>query len=567
MKLKSALLGAAAITAMASAALAERGADGDVKILYWQAPSILNTYLSQGTKDIDAAALVIEPLAGFDDTGTLFPRLAEDIPTVANGGVSADLTTITWKLKKDLKWSDGTPVTAADVVFSWQYCTAPDGGCSQSAKYNGVKTVEAKDDLTVLVTFDGPKSNPYSAFVDSQSPIIQKAQFEKCLGAAAPTCTEQNFKPIGTGPFRVVDFKPGDVVQYEANPNYRDPAKPAFATLTLKGGGDAEAAARAVMETGEYDYAWNTFINPDLQAQMAAAGKGHFVSAFGTLTERIEMNLTDPSPDLADGERSTVKHPHPFLSDPNIRKALSMAIDRQAIVDVGYGSAGRVTCSIVPAPAPYASANMDCAKQDLEGAKALLDAAGWTDSDGDGIRDKDGKKMHILYQTSTNAVRQDVQTLVKGWWGEIGVDVELKNTDPSIYFGGDAGSPDTIEKFYADVEMYANEFAGTDPEAYLAGYLCAKVPGPDSQWQGENVTRFCTPEYDAMVKELAGTTDPTARTDLAKKMNDVVSADGMVSMALVNRGRLAAASNALDGVVISAWDTELWNVQDWTRKK
>lgn len=567
MNLRTALMGAAAVIATAPAAMAERGSDGNVNVIYWQAPSILNPYLSSGTKDIESSSLVIEPLAGFDEKGDLFPRLAEEIPTVENGGVSKDLTSITWKLKKDLKWSDGTPVTSADVAFTYQYCTAPDGGCAQGAHFDGIKSVETPDPQTIVVTFTAPKPNPYLAFVGGQSPILQKAQFADCLGAAAPTCTEQNFHPIGTGPFIVKDFKTGDVLQLEANPNYRDPAKPAFATMTLKGGGDAESAARAVMETGEFDYAWNTQINPDLQAQMTAAGKGHFVNAFGTLVERIEMNQTDPSPDLAEGERSTAKHPHPFLTDPNVRLALSKAIDRQALVDVGYGAAGRPTCSVVPAPEIYASTNTDCIKQDLEGAKKLLDEAGWKDTDGDGIRDKDGKKMHILYQTSTNPVRQDVQALVKGWWNEIGVEVELKNIDASVYFGGDAGSPDTFEKFYADVEMYANNFDGTNPEAYLAGYLCSKIPGPENQWQGENIPRYCDAEYDKLVAELANTSDMAKRGELAKKMNDMVSAVGMDSMALIDRGRLSAASNSLGGVVVNPWDTELWNAQDWTRVK
>jgi len=149
------------------------------------------------------------------------------VPTLANGGVSEDLTTITWKLKPGLVWSDGTPVTSADVVFSYEYCTHPEGGCSQAARYEGIQSVEALDDMTVKVTFTAPKPNPYNAFVGSTSPIIQKAQFANCLGAAAQQCTDANFGPIGTGPFKVTEFKPNDVISMEANPNYRDPAKPA----------------------------------------------------------------------------------------------------------------------------------------------------------------------------------------------------------------------------------------------------------------------------------------------------------------------------------------------------
>ncbi len=566
MKLKTALLGAACAVAFAPAAFAERGADGNVKVLYSQAVSIMNAYLSGGTKDVEVGSLVLEPLAGFDETGAVFPRLVTELPSLANGGISEDLTTITWKLLPDLKWSDGTDFTADDVVFTAQYCMDPAGGCAQLGKYEGVKTVEAIDPKTVKVTFTGPKANPFTAFVGSTAPILQKAQFAACLGAAAPTCTDANFSPIGTGPFMVTDFKVNDSVELAANPNYRDPAKPAFATLSVKGGGDAAGAARAVMETGEFDYAWDTQINPELQEQMKAGGKGVFVSAFGTLVERIEMNLTDPSPDLAEGERSTVKHPHPILSDVNVRKALSMAIDRSILVQIGYGEAGRPTCNLVPAPMQFASPNTDCIAQDMAGAKALLDAAGWVVG-ADGIREKDGKKFKLLYQTSVNPVRQDFQALVKGWWNELGIDVELKSIDGGVYFGGDPGSPDTFQKFYADVEMYANNFDGTDPEPYVAGYTCNKIPGPDNGWQGENINRFCDPAYDALIAELVGTKDEAARAALIIKANEMLTKDTYTIVPLVDRGRLSAHSNTLGGVVLNVWDSEMWNASDWFRVK
>ncbi|MEI2808075.1 MAG: peptide ABC transporter substrate-binding protein [Albidovulum sp.] len=567
MRLKTALMSAAAVIATAPAAFAERGADGHVNIIYWQAPSILNPYLSSGTKDVESSSMILEPLAGFDEKGELFPRLVEEIPTLENGGVSEDLTTITWKLKPGTVWSDGSPVTSADVVFSYEYCTHPEGGCAQAARYEGIDKVEAVDDLTVKITFQAPKPNPYNAFVGSTSPILQKAQFQNCLGAAAPQCTEANFGPIGTGPFRVTEFKPNDVIQMEANPNYRDPAKPAFATVTFKGGGDAAAAGRAVLETGEFDYAWNLQLAPDVLAGMEAAGKGKVINAFGTLVERIEMNMTDPSPDLAEGERSTTKHPHPILSDIKVRQALSMAIDRNLLVEVGYGPAGRATCNLVPAPEMFASDNTGCLTQDIEGAKALLEEAGWTDSDGDGIRDKDGKKLSLLYQSSVNAVRQDFQALIKQWWTEIGVETELKSVDASVFFGGDPGSPDTFQKFYADVEMYANNFDGTDPEPYLSQYLCDKIPGPENGWQGENVNRFCNPEYDTLVAELAKTGEIGKRAEIAKKLNDMLTKDSFVVVPLVDRGRNSAHSNALGGVVLNTWDSELWNTSDWFRVK
>ena len=571
MKLKTALMGAAAAVAFTPLAYAQehdgvRGSSGHLNIIYWQAPSILNPFLSGGTKDVEASSIILEPLARYDETGTLIPFLAEDIPTVGNGGVSEDLTTITWKLKEGLLWSDGTPVTANDAVFTAEYCMHPEGGCAQLSKYNGVQSVEAVDDLTILITFNGPQPNPYGPLVGGQSPMIQAAQFADCLGARAPECTEANFGPIGTGPFVVTDFRTNDVIQLEANPNYRDASKPAFATVTFKGGGDATAAGRAVLETGEFDYAWNLQLAPDVIDSMAAAGVGTPVSAFGTLVERIEMNLTNPSPDLPPETRSTAAEPHPILSDEAVRRALSMAIDRDLLVEVGYGQAGRATCNLVPGPEIYASLdNTDCLVQDVDGAIALLEEAGWTDTNGNGIRDKDGMELSLLFQTSTNAVRQDFQALIKDMWDQIGVETELRNVDSSVFFGADPGSPDTFEKFYADVEMYANNFDGTDPQSYLAGYTCDKAPRPETQWQGENINRFCDPEYDALIVELQQTADIDERSALARRLNDMLTKDTMTIVPLVDRGRVSAHANSLGGVVLNTWDSELWNVADWYR--
>jgi peptide/nickel transport system substrate-binding protein len=300
---------------------------------------------------------------------------------------------------------------------------------------------------------------------------------------------------------------------------------------------------------------------------MVAAGKGEAMSAFGTLVERIEVNMTNPSPSLPEGERSTLMHPHPFLTDPAVRAALSKAIDRELLVEVGYGQAGRPTCNLVPNPALFASDNTDCLTQDIEGAKAMLEEAGWVDSNGDGVREKDGVELRMLYQTSTNAVRQDFQALIKQWWEEIGFAVELKNVDASVFFGGDPGSPDTFQKFYADVEMYANNFDGTDPQAYLAAYRCGNEPNPANGWQGENINRFCDPAYDALLDELARTAVLEERGRIAKALNDKLTKETNTIIPLVDRGRVSARSNTLGGVVLNTWDSELWNVADWHRIK
>jgi peptide/nickel transport system substrate-binding protein len=566
--LRWALAAGAAASALAAPAWAERGSDGQLNIIYWQAPSTMNPYLSGGTKEVEAASLVIEPLAGYDEQGNIFPRLVEDIPTTDNGGVASDLTSITWTLKDGLVWSDGTPVTAEDAVFTWEYCTHPEGGCAQSSYFEGVESVEAVDERTIRINFTEPKPFPYTALVGAESPLIQKAQFQDCLGARAPECTEENFNPIGTGPFTVSEFKPNDVVLFEANENYREPDKPAFQTVLFKGGGDAASAARSVLETGEFDYAWNLQVEPEVLEQMEAAGKGQVVVAFGTSVERLHLNQTDPDPSLPPEERSVYMdgdNAHPFLTDPAIGEALSKAIDRQLLVDIGYGKTGKPTCNVLPAPEIYAStANDDCLTQDLEEAKRILDEAGIVDTDDDGVREKDGVPLRVLYQTSTNSVRQGTQALIKQWWDELGVETELRNVDASVFFGGDPASPDTFQKFYADIEMYTNNFSGVDPEAYMANWQCSEIPGPDTQWQGSNIQRFCRSDYDELVRKMANTAGVEERAEIAKQMNDMIMQSYSI-IPLIHRGGTSAHADTLDGVKMTDWDSELWNIADWSR--
>jgi len=565
MRIKSILMGAAAAVALAPAAFAARGDSGHLNIIFWQAASIMNPYLSAGTKDVFSASMVIEPLARYDENGGMVPWLVDVIPTVANGGVSEDLKSITWKLKKGVTWSDGSPLTSADVVFTAKYCMDPSGGCQMLAKFSDVASVDALDEQTVKITYTKPKPFPYGPFVGSQVPILQEAQFKDCVGIKAPECTTQNFSPIGTGPFVVSEFKANDVIALTVNEKYRDADKPAFSSVTLKGGGDAAAAARSVLETGEFDYAWNLQVDPAILSQMAAAGKGQVVSAFGTSVERIMVNTTNPDPALGAKRGTKEGGPHPFLSDPAVRKALSMAVDRQTISDAGYGAAGKPTCNVLPAPAIYAStANDGCLVQDVAGANKLLDDAGWKKGS-DGIRAKDGVRLSLLYQTSTNAVRQDTQALVKQWWNTIGVEVELKNISASVFFGGDQSSPDTFQKFFSDVEMYTNNFDGTDPEAYMGGWVCSQAPTPENNWLGANMPRYCDPAYDKLAAEMAQTGDLNERARLAKEMNDMLMQAGAM-IPLVHRGNVSAHANSLMGVRLNPWDSELWNIADWSRK-
>jgi peptide/nickel transport system substrate-binding protein len=549
-----------------------RGTDGTLNILYWQAVSIVNPYLSTGTKDYLAGSFVLEPLIEYNQAGELRPVLVEEIPTLENGGISEDLTSVTYTLLEGVLWSDGTPLTANDVVFTWQYCADESTGCSSGPSFDGVEVVEALDERTVRITFSQPTPYPYNPFGGYLAPVLQQAQFADCLGAAAQTCAEQNTFPIGTGPYKVSEFLANDTVVYTINENYRVPDKPHFAQVVIKGGGDAPSAARAVLETSEADYAWNVQVEPDILNAMAEAGLGSVSAGFAANVERIVINFTNPDPALGELRSEWTMddpNPHPFLSDPVVRQALSMAIDRTIISDQLYGAAGKPTCNILSGPpAMVSTANDACLTQDIEGAIALLEGAGWVDSNGDGVREKDGVELRILYQTSTNAVRQKTQALVQQWWQEIGVATELKNIEAAVFFGADPASPDTLSKFYADVQMYTNGPSSPDPQNFLAEWRCndgANIASSANTWLGNNVNRWCSPEYDALHDQLIAASDPAEREELAKQLNDMLVQNNVI-LPLVFRSSPSAVSNTLDiGGDVNGWDSEHWNIEDWFR--
>ena len=536
-------------------------------ILYWQAPSLPGPYLSSGNKDQDAGAVTLEPLAKFNGDGDLVPALAAEIPTLENGGVSQDLMSITWKIKEGLKWSDGSAMTPDDVVFTWLYCTNEATGCTSRGRFSGITSVEALDDLTVRITFDSPTPYPYNAFVGATTPIISRAQLAACAGAAASTCAAQNTAPLGTGAYRIIEFKTNGAAVYERNPFSRGPA-PYFDRVVLKGGGDALSAARAVLERGEADYAWNLQVEPAALVEMEAAGQGKVVSAFSSLVERIVVNQTNPDAALGDNRSEYLngKNRHPFLTFTPIPQAMSMAIDRRLISEQLYGFAGEPVCNLITGPPRYAStANDGCLSQDIAGANRLLDDSGVLDSDGDGIREYKGVPLRVTYQTSTNSIRQATQGLIRDWWRQIGIETELVQHDASVFFGGDpvVNKAESYRRFFADLQMYAGS-SGIDPQQLLSDHLCSQIQTRDNNWAGGNNARSCNPAYEDLFAQLAQTRMGPERATLVQQLNDI-QVQNYYEIPLVSRGFVSAHLNSLQGVQINGWDSELWNIAEWRR--
>src|SRR5271157_896423 len=295
------------------------GGGGALKTLWWQGATLLNPHFAVGTKDQDGSRIFYEPLAAWGPDGDLAPVLAAEVPSVANGGLDKNGMWVIWKLKPGVKWHDGQPFTADDCVFNWQFAADPATAATTIGTYKDIK-VSKVDDLTIKIDF--PKPTPFWAdpFVGARNLIIPKHLFEKYKGGNSREAPA-NLAPVGTGPYMFVDFKPGDIVRGKINPNYHVPNRPYFDAVEMKGGGDAVSAARAVLQTGEYDFAWNMQVEDELLKRLEASGKGHVNIFAGGSVEHIELNNTDPWKEV-DGERSSSKTTHPFLGDPAVRQAL-----------------------------------------------------------------------------------------------------------------------------------------------------------------------------------------------------------------------------------------------------
>jgi peptide/nickel transport system substrate-binding protein len=534
------------------------GGGGALKLLYWQAVTLLNPHFAIGTKDQEGARIFYEPLAGWDGEGNLVPFLAAEIPSKDNGGLTEDGLSVIWKLKQGVKWHDGMPFTADDVVFNWEYAKTPETAAVTIANYKDIK-VDKIDDFAVRVTFAKPTPYWADAFVGSTGMIIPKHLFADYAGGKSRDAPA-NLKPVGTGPYMFVDFKPGDVVHAKLNPDYHVPNRPYFDTVEIKGGGDAVSAARAVLQTGEYDYAWNMQVEDEILVKLESAGKGRVNVVETGAIEFIMLNVTDPAAEV-DGERASIKTKHPLLSDPAVRQAINLLIDRGAIEKFIYGRTGNATPNFLNNP-PNVRSKAFKSEFNIEKANEILEAAGWKKGS-DGIRAKDGKSLKFIYQTSINAPRQKTQAIVKQACQKAGIAIELKSVVASVFFSSDAANPDTYPHFYCDAQMYNTTMLQPDPQFFMNQYVSWQVANKENKWQGRNVCRWQNKEYDEVYSQAERELDAVKRAAMYIKLNDLVIADNYIQP-LVRRPRVTALSHNLTAH-FSGWDNDLWQIANWYR--
>jgi len=535
--------------------------DATLRLLYSRAPSTLNPHLATGIQDFEAGRIVLEPLATADEAGDLIPILAAEIPTVENGGVSPDSKSVTWQLRPDLQWSDGVPVTAADVVFTFEFVSNPQVGAVTEQYYAAVAAVTAIDDHTVTVTFKEPTAAWRIPFTGQTGVILPQHVFESVAGADARAAAA-NLQPVGTGPYQVETFQPGKVV-YTPNPTYRDRTPP-FEQVELVGGLAPYAAAREVLSTGTADFAHNLQVEVELLQALQAEGEGVVMPVFGGLVERLMLNPTDPFAATPSGERASLVAPHPFLSDPQVRQAIAYAIDRDKITEDLYGFTGRPTAQLLVAPQFYANPGTVPYEYDLANARALLDAAGWVDTNANGIRDRDGVEMEIVFQTSVNPVRQKTQTLVAESLEAIGIEVEIKRVRVDDFFSGDPEQTNSINHFYADMQAYTTGNDHPDPIIYLSWWTCDQIASQANQWQKPNNARYCNPEYDALWEAASQELNAEKRAALFQEMDALLARDVAV-VPIVHRAIANGVSKTLTGLEPTPWDASTWDIARWQR--
>jgi len=536
----------------------KRGGGGVLKLIWWQGAVHLNPHFAGGTKEQDATRIFYESLAGWDTEGNLIPMLAAEIPSRANGGLSADGRQVTWKLKRGVTWHDGQPFSADDVVFTAAYAGDPATATVTVATYKDLK-VEKVDSHTVRVTYARPTPFWAEAFTGSFGMILPKHVFEPFIGAKSRE-NPANVKPVGTGPYKFLDFKPGDMLRAVANTSYHVPNQPFFDALELKGGGDALSAARAVLQTGEFDFAWNLAVEDEILKRLEAGGKGKLIFLEGSDIEFISLNCTDPWNEV-DGERGSIKSKHPAFQDKAVRDAMVLLIDRKGVQDFIYGRGGIATSNFLNNPPRFRSPNTKF-EFNVDKANQILEAAGWKKG-ADGIRAKGNVKLKFVFQTSVSQPRQKTQAIVKDACSKAGIELELKSITAAVFFGSDVANPDTYQKFWSDMQMYTTTMTQPDPQVFMEQFTTDQISQKANKWASRNLVRWSNAEYDATFKAAQVEFDPVKRAAMFIKMNDLVVGDNHV-IPLFARPRPRGYASKL-APALSAWDNDTWALGFWTR--
>lgn len=534
-------------TAPTQAAGPKKG--GSVTFAIWQEPENLNWETGSQTVLGDVDTMIVEGLLQVNEKGEWQPRLATAVPTTANGGISADGKTVTYQLRKGVKWHDGTDFTCEDIQFTLKVVKTPNNGALDTSQFASLDSVDCPDPNTAVLKF----KDFYAAWIRLFNGISWI--FPRNAGKPEELKTwAYNRKPNGTGPFKVDEFVTGDHITVSRNDAYWDTGKPYLDKVIVRIVPSSEVA-KQLLKNGEADIMWN-----NTEADIPEVEKMTNVklsSAAQAGGERLILNSVKPA-DPADN-----KTPHPILGDVNVRQAIAYGIDKQTIIDKLLNKKALPGSSELNVD-PFNCTSIKAYPFDQAKAKQLLDAANWKPG-ADGIRVKDGVRLRLKYQTTTgNKLREDSQVLIIENMKAIGVEFYVENQPSSLLLSNwAAGSPRKRGNY--DILMYTTN-AGIDPHSQMFSYFDSKsIPSPDNQG-GINYSRWNDPQTDQLIEQAGTLPDWPKRLALYCQAAQRV-VEGATHIYLYQRFNLHSFNNRVQGWVPSSWSGPLWNAANiWVNK-
>jgi len=517
---------------------------GTANITFVQEPDNLNPIYTTMSFSGYLRPFYLKPSWDFDENGNPVPVLVKEIPSVENGGVSADGKTITLMLRDDVKWSDGEPLTADDYVFTYDMIMSDKNTPLGRYPYDPyVESVTAQDPTTVVITL----KQPFAAWLTSLFYYIIPKHILQPVFDADGTIdnAEWNRNPVpGLGPFVLDQWETGSHLSFKANPDWINPPKLEQIFVRIV---PDDAAQEAAILAGDSDI--GTFLSSDQIEKLEAGGTVKVVPVSSGYNEAWFLNV---NPDTA----------RPFMQDINVRKAIALASDRFTIVnDLLVAEINPVNATFWDMTPGYES-NLEPYPYDPEQAKQLLDEAGWTDSDGDGIRDKtiDGEKVDLIvrYITNQRELRKSIQAVMEQQWKEVGIGAELVNYSSDIYFNGyNDGGPRSLG-LYEVAEFSTVQNAYPDPDTN--SFMCDQIVSADNP-DGTNDQGYCNPELDELFTQQAVETDLAKRKELFKQIQQIIY-DDVVYIGMWKDPDLWSLSNRLQNVRFSGV-YPFWNAYEW----
>lgn len=515
---------------------------GTATITFVQEPDNLNPYYTSMSFSGYLRPFYTKPSWDFDENAQPVPVLVKEIPSVDNGGVSADGKTITLKLRDDVKWSDGEPLTAEDFAFTYDMIMSDQNTPLGRYPYDPyVVSVVAQDPTTVVVTL----SEPFAAWLTSlfYQGVLPKHVLQPVFDAEGTIDNAAwNRNPVPSlGPFVLDQWESGSHLSFKANPLWVQPPKLEQVFVRIV---PDDAAQEAAIIAGDTDI--GVFLSSDQIEKLEADGKVKVVPVQSGYNEAWFLNV---NPDTA----------RPFMLDVNVRKAIAMSADRFSLVkDLLVESINPVNVTFWDTTPPFQTDTLQPYPYDPEQAKQLLDAAGWVDSNGDGTRDKDGVELIVRYATNQRELRKNIQAVVEQQWNEVGIGAELANYSSDIFWNRfNDGGPMALGDY--DVAEYSSVMSAyPDPDTDI--FTCAQIVNADNP-DGTNDQGYCNPALDELFKQQAVSTDPAARKELFNQIQQIMY-DEVVYVGMWQDPDLWSLSNRLKNVRFSGV-YPFWNAYEW----